>query len=185
MIYTTTTPLTLLLSLRFVVSGCDVKVGWGKQSNIPLNIVHAVMNGATRNVFIGNIDESVTQDYLVTEFSQFGQVDHVKILYEKRIAFVHMASISQAMKAVSVLQLDPKWMQRRVHYGRDRCAPAGTNPLSSIPSNLLNDNMIKEGELLMPLNSPGNIPNRTIYFGGVHSEVTTKDICDVPTIHIY
>lgn len=167
---------------RFVIAGCEVKVGWGKQSNIPPNIVHAVMNGATRNVFIGNIDEGVSEPFLKHEFEQFGVVDHVKILYEKRIAFVHMASISQAMKAVSALQLDPKWMMRRVHYGRDRCAPNGTNPLASLPPGLLSANVLKDrdtGELLMPLNSPGNIPNRTIYLGGVHPEVSTKDLCDV------
>jgi hypothetical protein len=167
---------------RFLIGGCDIKVGWGNQSPIPSNIINAVMNGATRNVFIGNIDESVTEDFLRSEFVQFGQVDHVKILYEKRIAFVHMAGIPQAMKAVSTLQLEPSWMLRRVHYGRDRCAPSGLNPLASLPQNLIGSHLLKNGDpncLMAPLNSPGNIPNRTIYIGGIHPEVTTKDICDV------
>ncbi|KAJ3186179.1 hypothetical protein HDU85_007619 [Gaertneriomyces sp. JEL0708] len=109
-------------SRRLHVGSQEIKVGWGKHSTIPSTILGAIQSGASRNVFIGNIDETITEATLQNEFGRFGAIDQIKILAEKRIAFVHMASIAAAIKAVNNLPNDPRWANRRINYGRDRCA---------------------------------------------------------------
>lgn len=110
-------------SKRLSFNGQECKIGWGKTSAVSPPMLTAVNSGASRNVFIGNIDESIDDGLLRSEFSKFGPVDTVKILVDKRIAFVHMNSITAAMKAVASLPTDPRWASRRINYGKDRCAP--------------------------------------------------------------
>jgi RNA recognition motif-containing protein len=163
---------------RIMINGNDIKVGWGKQSSPSPSLLQAVHNGASRNVFIGNTDELVTEPFLHRELSKFGAIDQIKIIPDKRIAFVHMCSISTAMKVVATLPLDPKWVTYRLNYGKDRCAhnskivPSLTIPVippvlsSHFPSNI-------------------NVPNRTVYLGGIPTEVTVKDLCDVSLLYAF
>ncbi|GJJ71946.1 hypothetical protein EMPS_04303 [Entomortierella parvispora] len=109
------------------INGQEVRVGWGKASVPPPNIVQAVQQGATRNVFIGNVDDSITEQSLHEDCMKYGVIDSIKILREKNIAFVHFASISSAMKAVAGLPLEATYAGRRVNYGKDRCAKSGPN----------------------------------------------------------
>ncbi|KAJ1567302.1 hypothetical protein HK405_006440 [Cladochytrium tenue] len=102
------------------IGGLEAKVGWGKPSICPSNILAAVQSGATRNVFLGNTDETFTEQSLAADFSRFGPVDQIRVLPERRIAFVHMASVAAAMKAVANLPLEPRYSGRRVNYGKDR-----------------------------------------------------------------
>ncbi|KAJ3309922.1 hypothetical protein HDU76_003491 [Blyttiomyces sp. JEL0837] len=152
----------------------EVKIGWGKPSMCQPTILAAVQSGATRNVFIGNIDETFTEQVLATELSRFGPIDQVKILAEKRIAFVHMASVSAAMKAVGTLPNEPRFVGRRVNYGKDRCGSftPGHGPVQQPINNMgatQFDNFYSQ-------TSPGN---RTVYLGGIHQDAATKDLCDV------
>ncbi|KAG0045403.1 hypothetical protein BGZ83_009388 [Gryganskiella cystojenkinii] len=107
------------------LNGQEVRVGWGKASTPPANVVQAVAQGATRNVFLGSVDESITEHSLHEDCSKFGVVDSIKILREKNIAFIHFASIMSAMKAVAGLPNEMAYSGRRVHYGKDRCAKTG------------------------------------------------------------
>lgn len=144
----------------FCIDGYEVRVGWGKPSTLHPSIRNHVLKGASRNVFIGNLEpDQVSIDALRLEFSHFGVVDLIKILPEKRIGFVHLCSISSAIKAVHALSEHPDWSQRRIYYGRDRCSTQGPPPPSLTPT--------------LPEE------NRTVYIGGIHAEVTTKDLCDV------
>ncbi|KAF9390357.1 hypothetical protein CPB97_009445 [Podila verticillata] len=104
------------------IGGQDLKVGWGKPSAIPPQVLHAAGQGATRNVFLGNVDPSITEQGLREDFSQYGPIDTIKVLHEKNIAFVHFTTINNAVKAVANLPNDPKYSGRRVNYGKDRCA---------------------------------------------------------------
>ena len=190
---------------RLHINNSEVKIGWGKHSSIPTNVLAALQNGASRNVFIGNIDETVTEQVLFQEFTKFGPIDQVKILADKRIAFVHMASIGAAMKAVSTLPSDPRWINRRVNYGKDRCAfsqKTNSSPTTTSASNSLVSYGYPAGfnQAAMQGMSYGNMSfdafttptasfsngqsgaagmNRTVYLGGIHPDVTTKDLCDV------
>ncbi|OUM63174.1 hypothetical protein PIROE2DRAFT_54278 [Piromyces sp. E2] len=145
---------------RITIHNQDAKIGWGKPVQISPNILLAVQNNASRNIFIGNLDETITQEYLEKEFSQFGPIDVIKVLPEKRIAFVHMTSIAAAMKAIQTFQNEKRWIDHRINYGNDRCAL----PVNSFPTVILNSN-------------PSF--NRTVYLGGFGPDITIKDICDV------
>ncbi|KAI9094003.1 hypothetical protein DFS34DRAFT_250337 [Phlyctochytrium arcticum] len=155
----------------------EIKVGWGKHSAIPPIVLAAVQSGASRNVFIGNIDEVVTEPWLSQELGRFGPVDQIKILPEKRIAFVHMASIAAAMKAVGTLTNDVRWSNRRINYGKDRCAyqPKNAGLIPGMGYGLPYDPFSG-----MTSQLGGNTStNRTVYLGSIHPDVTTKDLCDV------
>ncbi|KAJ3040116.1 hypothetical protein HDV00_011440 [Rhizophlyctis rosea] len=193
---------------RLQINNQEVKIGWGKHSSIPTNVLAALQNGASRNVFIGNIDDTVTEPMLFQEFTKFGPIDQVKILSDKRIAFVHMASIGAAMKAVSSLPNDPRWVNRRINYGKDRCAYSTKNGTSSpTATGASTSNSVVPYAYPTAFNqtgmqgvSYGNVQfdpfstnaaaftngqgaaagaNRTVYLGGIHPDVTTKDLCDV------
>jgi len=107
---------------RITIHNQDAKIGWGKPVQISPNILLAVQNNASRNIFIGNLDETITESYLEKEFSQFGPIDVIKVLPEKRIAFVHMTSIAAALKAIQTFQNEKRWIDHRINYGNDRCA---------------------------------------------------------------
>lgn len=114
----------------------DLKIGWGKPSAVPPAILMAVQqSGATRNVYLGNLDESVTEQTLRDDLSRFGPIDQVKIVRgtsacrasnpeskrltcssrpqaDKNIGFVHFLSISTAIKVVQTLATEPEWSVR-------------------------------------------------------------------------
>ncbi|PWN46664.1 hypothetical protein IE53DRAFT_322548 [Violaceomyces palustris] len=101
----------------------ELKVGWGKPSACPAPVMMAVQqNQATRNVYLGQLDEDVTEQTLRDDLARFGPIDQVKIVRDKNIGFVHFLSIQTAMKVVSTLPTEPAWAGKRVNYGKDRCA---------------------------------------------------------------
>lgn len=77
---------------------------------------------ATRNVYIGNLDDTVTEQTLRDDLSRFGPIDQVKIVRDKNIGFVHFLSISTAIKVVQTLPTEKEYAGRRVAYGKDRTA---------------------------------------------------------------
>ncbi|KAJ3020947.1 hypothetical protein HKX48_009480 [Thoreauomyces humboldtii] len=179
----------------------ELKIGWGKSSALPNHVLSAVQGGASRNVFVGNIDDSVNESMLAQELGRFGPIDQIKILPEKRIAFVHMASVGAAMKAIQTLPSDARWVTRRINYGKDRCMyqpkrelGAGSSTRSTPPSTpgggLVYGGSTPYGRQMAPYGNPlyndqfngmNASPgiNRTIYLGAIHPDVTTKDLCDV------
>jgi RNA recognition motif-containing protein len=101
----------------------ELKIGWGKPSTCPTPVAMAVQQSqATRNVYLGQLDESVTEQSLRDDLSRFGPIDQVKIVRDKNIGFVHFLSITTAMKVVATLPTEPAWTGKRVNYGKDRCA---------------------------------------------------------------
>jgi RNA recognition motif-containing protein len=101
----------------------ELKIGWGKPSACPTPILIAVQQSqATRNVYLGQLEEEVTEQSLRDDLARFGPIDQVKIVRDKNIGFVHFLSIGTAMKVVSMLPTEPAWTGKRVHYGKDRCA---------------------------------------------------------------
>ncbi|PWN35336.1 uncharacterized protein FA14DRAFT_112326, partial [Meira miltonrushii] len=101
----------------------ELKIGWGKPSACPTPILMAVQqNQATRNVYLGQLDEETTEQSLRDDLSRFGPIDQVKIVRDKNIGFVHFLSIGTAIKVVSSLPSEAAWSGKRVNYGKDRCA---------------------------------------------------------------
>jgi len=63
-----------------------LKIGWGKNSGpLPPTLALAVHSGATRNVYIGNVEdfETFTEDRLKRDFGEFGDIELVNFLKEK------------------------------------------------------------------------------------------------------
>lgn len=146
-----------------VIAGNEIRIGWGNPSQVSPSILAAVSQGASRNIWLGNTTLSAAE--IEVEFCQFGPVDTISTFPEKKVAFVHLASISAAIQAVHYFCVEPAWEGVRIYYGKDRCQGNGeARPLMNMSS--------------IPVISAASIPNRTIYIGGIHPEATTKDLCD-------
>lgn len=166
-----------------MIGGLQVKVGWGKQSRISPNLMTSIAAGASRCVFIGDIAPHMDAQFLYNAFMPFGYIDQIKIVADKKLAFVHLASVSNAIKAVSVLQSNPDWVHQRINYGKDRCSdssvPAGsrTNPF----------------QLQNTPNTPSFTGNgthargngiRTIYLGGVPPTTHINELFEVKYLYL-
>ncbi|GAA5885526.1 hypothetical protein JCM16303_002244 [Sporobolomyces ruberrimus] len=180
----------------------DLKIGWGKPSAVSANVLAAVQqSGATRNVYIGQLDETVTEQTLRDDLSRFGPIDQVKIVRDKNIGFVHFLSIATAIKVVQNLPGEPEYVGRRVAYGKDRTAYVPKNQhqqqqhnmaaaaMGSMAANYGGFGGLGFGSPSIgsgyegpfgqngdPNAQPGN---RTVYLGNIHPEVTTEEICNV------
>lgn len=101
----------------------ELKIGWGKPSVPPPAVLYAVQHQqASRNVYIGGLSPSTTEETLREDLARFGPIDQVKIVREQNIGFVHFLSIQAAMKVVAILPTEPAWSEQRINYGKDRCA---------------------------------------------------------------
>ncbi|KAF8435168.1 hypothetical protein L210DRAFT_3552066 [Boletus edulis BED1] len=108
---------------RLSLHGQELKIGWGKPSPVPAQVQLAIQqSNASRNVYLGGLDEGMTEEMLRDELGRFGLIDQVKIVRDKNIGFVHFLSISVATKVVNTLPTEPAWAGKRVNYGKDRCA---------------------------------------------------------------
>lgn len=187
---------------KLSIRGQDIKVGWGKPSQVPTSVALAVQqSGASRNVYLGNLEETVTEDELRDDLAKFGPIDTVKIVREKAIGFVHFLSIGNAIKAVSQLPQEPKWQSpRRVYYGKDRCAyvsktqqqnaaqylgiaPGYAHVLNGadrdLISNALAQQSVAAAAVATTAGGINNLGNRTVYLGNIHPETTIEEICNV------
>ncbi|KAF9291958.1 hypothetical protein BGZ68_001044 [Mortierella alpina] len=161
----------------------ELSVGWGKSTVIPPTVAQALEQGASRNVFLGGIDNTFTEEELCRDFSELGVVDTIKIVHEKAIAFVHLTHIASAVKAVAVLQvLKPRYSSLRISYGKDRCAKFAdlTAPLSSRLEALKAQ---KQGG--SDSNSKGidmsiltKEAQRTVYLGNIDPDATCENLCN-------
>ncbi|KAF2875113.1 hypothetical protein BDV95DRAFT_308777 [Massariosphaeria phaeospora] len=187
---------------KLAIRGQDIKIGWGKPSQVPTSVALAVQqSGASRNVYLGNLSEDVTEEELREDLSKFGPIDTVKIVREKAIGFVHFLSIGNAIKAVAQLPQEPKWQApRRVYYGKDRCAyvsktqqqnaaqylgiaPGYAHVLNGadrdLISNALAQQSVAAAAVATSAGGVNNLGNRTVYLGNIHPETTIEEICNV------
>lgn len=187
---------------KLCIKGQDIKVGWGKPSQVPTSVALAVQqSGASRNVYLGNLAEDVSDDEIREDLGKFGAIDTVKIVREKSIAFVHFLSIANAIKAVSQLPQEAKWQApRRVYYGKDRCAyvsktqqqnaaqylgiaPGYAHMLTGADRDLISSALAQQSVAAAAVATTAgginNLGNRTIYLGNIHPETTIEEICNV------
>ncbi|CAG7995593.1 unnamed protein product [Penicillium olsonii] len=187
---------------KLAIKGNDIKVGWGKPSQVPTSVALAVQqSGASRNVYLGNLAEETSEDDLREELGKFGSIDTVKIVKEKAIGFVHFLSISNAMKAVTQLPQEPQWQApKRVFYGKDRCAyvsktqqqnaaqflgiaPGYAHVLNTADRDLITNALAQQSvaaaAVATTAGGVNNLGNRTIYLGNIHPETTIEEICNV------
>ena len=65
-----------------------LKIGWGKNSGpLPPALALAVHSGATRNVYVGNIEDfdTYTEEKLKRDFGEYGEIELVNFLKEKYV----------------------------------------------------------------------------------------------------
>ena len=187
---------------KLSIRGNDIKIGWGKPSQVPTSVALAVQqSGASRNVYLGNLSEDVTEDELREDLSKFGPIDTVKIVREKAIGFVHFLSIGNAIKAVAQLPQEAKWQApRRVYYGKDRCAyvsktqqqnaaqylgiaPGYAHVLNGADRDAISNQLAQQSVAAAAVSTSAggvnNLGNRTVYLGNIHPETTIEEICNV------
>lgn len=187
---------------KLSIKGHDIKIGWGKPSQVPTSVVLAVQqSGASRNVYLGNLPEDITEAEIREDLGKFGPIDMVKLVKEKNIGFVHFLSISNAIKAVAQLPQEAKWQPpRRVYYGKDRCAyvsktqqqnaaqylgiaPGYAHSLNAadreLISNALAQQSVAAAAVATTAGGVTNLGNRTVYLGNIHPETTIEEICNV------
>ncbi|KAK2070660.1 hypothetical protein P8C59_005137 [Phyllachora maydis] len=187
---------------KLCIKGQDIKIGWGKPSQVPTSVALAVQqSSASRNVFLGNLPDDISEQELREDLGKFGAIDTVKIVREKSIAFIHFLSIANAVKAVNQLPQEPKWQApRRVYYGKDRCAyvsktqqqnaaqylgiaPGYAHMLTGADRDLISSALAQQSVAAAAVATTAgginNLGNRTIYLGNIHPETTTEEICNV------
>ena len=187
---------------KLAIRGQDIKIGWGKPAQVPTSVALAVQqSGASRNVYLGNLPDTISEAELREDLGKFGPIDTVKLVREKAIGFVHFMSISNAMKAVAQLPQEPKWQApRRVYYGKDRCAyvsktqqqnaaqylgiaPGYAHVLNGADRDLISSALAQQSvaaaAVATTAGGVSNLGNRTVYLGNIHPETTIEEICNV------
>lgn len=107
------------------IHGRRIKIGWGKHSG-PLSnaLTLAVSSGASRNIYIGNIDlnnPKFSQDNLRLKLSEFGEIEQINYLIDKNCVFVNFTNISNAIFAIDKIKIDAAFKDLKINFGKDRC----------------------------------------------------------------
>ncbi|KZT69649.1 hypothetical protein DAEQUDRAFT_669034 [Daedalea quercina L-15889] len=191
---------------KLSLHGQELKIGWGKPSAVPSQVALAIQqSNASRNVYLGGLDENMTEEQLRDDLSRFGLIDQVKIVRDKNIGFVHFLSIAVATKVVNTLPTEPAWAGKRVNYGKDRCAyiPKSQQAAAQAAQAAAAQSLVAQSAAasLSPLQSNGpsfaspltpympfspdglggmatQALNRTVYLGNIHPETSTEDLCN-------
>ncbi|KAA1131399.1 hypothetical protein PGTUg99_033641 [Puccinia graminis f. sp. tritici] len=183
------------LMRKIQLHGQELKIGWGKPSAVPINVVMAVQqNGATRNVYLGNLEETVTEQSLRDDLSRYGPIDQVKIVRDKNIGFVHFLSIATAIKVVQTLATEPAGLAEEfimakidVHTCQEPTSTAATQhgrkllwlrlPLATLALATTLAGISMDPSQVQP-------GNRNVYLGNIHPETTLEEICNTIRVGI-
>lgn len=132
---------------------------------------------------ITTLDHSFVS-FLYGIFDEFGPIDMIKVVPTRRIAFVHMAQVSDAMRAVAELPTRPEFRGKKMAFGRDRCGErmpengnAGGARNDEMECSMDSVNSTEQQSQLSALTHP--FVSRTVYLGGCSSpDLSIEDICD-------
>lgn len=114
-----------------IFKGKRVKVGWGKATPLPTSVQIAVQSSlASRNVYIGSIDDQMSEQRLLRDFGEFGDIELINIISDKNIAFVNFTDILSAIRAVEVMKNCSDYHRYKINYGKDRCGNIPRSPRS-------------------------------------------------------
>lgn len=190
---------------RLNIDGRDIKIGWGKSARMdPMVAAKIATDNASRNVYIGHLNDDpivTDENILRRDLSQFGEIDTIKFVKEKGIAFIHFDSIATAISVVTNLpNINPIYSKKRVYYGKDRCAfitktqqhnaaqflgvQSGIDKLAQFNdrefiSNALLQQSAAAAAIATSAGGPNNLGNRTIYLGNLPKDIKVEEICNV------
>lgn len=119
----------------FNVKGKPLKVGWGKPRPLSPELANAVSHfKASRNVYLGNVDDTISEQKLREDFSRFGVIEKCDVLAAKKLAFCHFTNLLAAVRCVDELK-DPRSQLSSLGYtnfksgfGKDRCSQDSRPP---------------------------------------------------------
>jgi hypothetical protein len=61
-----------------MIHGKRLKVGWGKTQPMPPYVHQAINAGATRNLYMGNVDaETFSEEEMRAEFEPYGEIEMI------------------------------------------------------------------------------------------------------------
>lgn len=104
-----------------------LRVGWGKPDVYGVTKQEPRETGPPpcRNLWLGNIGPLVQEDELRTSFEAFGKIEKIKLLPEKKCAFVNFMNMEEAMRARSAMQGRMLGGQPlKINYGKDTGPPS-------------------------------------------------------------
>lgn len=188
------------------IKGNDIRIGWGKNAPILPAVMEAIQrDGATRNVYLGNLNNPVTgeiilEDELREDLSTFGVIDCIKVIPDKGIAFIHFLSILSAIRCVANLPLKEKYLDKKCFYGKDRCAfitktqqhnaaqylglaPGMEHVVTAADREFISSALVQQSaaaaQIATQAGGANNLGNRTVYLGNLHQESSVEEICNV------
>lgn len=188
------------------IKGNDIRVGWGRNTPIAPAVRGAIQkDGATRNVYLGNLHnpltgQNITKEELRADLSIYGAIDCVKIIPEKGIAFIHFLSILSAIRCVSSLPLKEKYLDKKCFYGKDRCAfitktqqhnaaqylglaPGMEHVVTAADREFISSALVQQSAaaalIATQAGGANNLGNRTVYLGNLHQDSSVEEICNV------
>lgn len=188
------------------IKGHDIRIGWGKNTPILPAVLEAIQrDGATRNVYLGNLNnpitgEMITEEELKEDLSCYGIIDSIKIIPEKGIAFIHFLSILSAIRCVANLPLKEKYLDKKCFYGKDRCAfitktqqhnaaqylglaPGMEHIVTAADREFISSALVQQSaaaaQIATQAGGANNLGNRTVYLGNLHQDSSVEEICNV------
>lgn len=186
---------------RLIIGGNDIKIGWGKNNIIDPVLLHKIKNEhVTRNVYLGNCQLNERQ--IRNDFNKFGNIDCIDVVKDKKIVFVHFASILQSLSCVENLtSINANYQNMKIAFGKDRCNQItklqqynvtqflGITIDEMSHDNKLNDRNFINNTLLQQVaataaidtssGGPNNMGNRTIYIGNLPQGTKIEEICNI------
>ena len=191
---------------KLSIKGHDIRIGWGKNTAILPAVMESIQrDGATRNVYLGNLNnpvtgETITEDELRADLSSYGVIDCIKIIPEKGIAFIHFLSILSAIRCVANLPLKEKYLDKKCFYGKDRCAfitktqqhnaaqylglaPGMEHIVTAADREFISSALVQQSaaaaQIATQAGGANNLGNRTVYLGNLHQDSSVEEICNV------
>lgn len=188
------------------IKGNDIRIGWGNNTAILPAVMEAIQrDGATRNVYLGNLHnpttgEMITEEELREDLSCYGIIDCIKIIADKGIAFIHFLSILSAIRCVSNLPLKEKYLDKKCFYGKDRCAfitktqqhnaaqylglaPGMEHVVTAADREFISSALVQQSaaaaQIATQAGGANNLGNRTVYLGNLHQDSAVEEICNV------
>ncbi|KGG52598.1 hypothetical protein DI09_154p80 [Mitosporidium daphniae] len=188
-------------------SSIPLKVAFAKSSSpVPLNI-QAAMNSvppATRVAYVGGLEESqLNEAYLLDKFSSYGAIESVRMLKEKKTAFIHFVTVASAIKLISLLgSSSPVSLGlpgSKICYGKDRFPVSSARQISeqrlavpsvampklqtaqNIPMSQFSTFCMQNSHLFKVAGVPAPFTqnHRTIFLGSIPEETCLSDLANV------
>ncbi|ODV74882.1 Nab6p CYBJADRAFT_124878, partial [Cyberlindnera jadinii NRRL Y-1542] len=175
--------LTYFAKFKDSIHSPDLTINFANCKKLLPFIANAINNdGATRNVYIGNLTQlnrHISTEFLSSELTKFGIIDKIDLIdkgtgEEKEVfAFVHFTNVASAIKAVEQLSFSSEWENCKIFYGPDRCSVENDNIV-----NALNQKSVTAAAVASTSGGLENIGNRTICISNLDPSTKVEDICN-------